>query len=195
MALKRKTLLLAAVLVVQCLCIGWLILRYECVVSLGTEVRFPCQAFDPYDAFRGRYLQTNVRDGCFIKTMEMKGLSFRELKLFAKVEPLEDGTGLWHVTDVAKEPSADGLWLLPERVYGNDPLPELEDEKVKCYWAEVVFPSKLFVNEKIAPQADEILAKNTDNAVAVYRVWKHRVVLMDVEIDGKPIRELVKAKL
>ena len=47
--MMKKSIFLIAALVIQCLAIGWLIFRYERVVTKGTEVRFNCQAYDPYD--------------------------------------------------------------------------------------------------------------------------------------------------
>ena len=54
--MNKKTLIAAVALVAQVAAISWLIWRYERVVSQGTEVRFACQAYDPYDPLRGRCL-------------------------------------------------------------------------------------------------------------------------------------------
>ena len=39
---------LAAVLAVQFAALGWIIARYERVVTGGVECRFACQAYDPH---------------------------------------------------------------------------------------------------------------------------------------------------
>ena len=39
----KRTTLIALVLAVQGLALGWLILRYERIVVQGVEVRFPCK--------------------------------------------------------------------------------------------------------------------------------------------------------
>ena len=62
--MNKKTLVVAVALVAQVAAISWLIWRYERVVSQGVEVRFACQAYDPYDPLRGRYLRTSVREDC-----------------------------------------------------------------------------------------------------------------------------------
>ena len=51
---------------------------------------------------------------------------------------------------------------------------------------------QFFVNEKIAPEAEKLLRKKSDSAVAVYRAYDGRIVLTDIEIDGKPILSAVK---
>ena len=58
--------------------------------------------------------------------------------------------------------------------------------------AVMSFPDQLFVNEKIAPEAEKLLRKKSDSAVAVYRAYDGRIVLTDIEIDGKPILSAVK---
>ena len=113
--MNRKTLIVAVALVAQVAAISWLIWRYERVVSQGTEVRFACQAYDPYDPLRGRYLRTRVSEDCTNMTFrvcETNRYEFHD-KLFARLEP--NGTnGLWRVAEVAVEPKAEGLWVRPK---------------------------------------------------------------------------------
>ena len=65
---------------------------------------------------------------------------------------------------------------------------EFEVRRKKAGFKAVLsFPDQLFVNEKIAPEAEKLLRKKSDSAVAVYRAYGGRIVLTDIEIDGKPI--------
>ncbi len=59
---SRWTAALAATLLVQIAAFAWLIVRYERVASGGTVCRFACEAYDPSDPFRGRYLHIRVRN-------------------------------------------------------------------------------------------------------------------------------------
>ena len=52
------------------------------------------------------------------------------------------------------------------------------------------FPDQLFVNEKVAPEAEKLLREQTASAIAVYRVLDGEAVLTDIEIDGKPMDDL-----
>ena len=54
------------------------------------------------------------------------------------------------------------------------------------------FPDQLFVNEKVAPDAEKLLRKSTASAVAVFRVLDGEIVLTDIEIGGKPIISAVR---
>ena len=206
-----KAILAVAALAIQCVCIGWLIWRYEQVVRHGTEVRFRCEAYDPYDPLRGRYLRTTVRESCtnLLIEGEVKE-SWRRRALYAK---LEQGTNaLWHVTAVAEAPQSDGgIWVKRERTSINHLLnwsarsrgidESWEDfekrRKASPLAALVEMPDQLFVNERLAPKAEKVLREATSakgkGAVAVYRVKDGEIVITDIEIDGVSVVEKAKA--
>ena len=204
--MNKKTLIVAVALVAQVVAIGWLIWRYERVVSQGTEVRFACQAYDPYDPLRGRYLRTSVREDCTNMTFQVCETNRYEFcdKLFARLEP--SGTnGLWRVAEVAVEPGAEGLWVRPKGSsieYRLDWSARKKDEKWDAFnkrqkksgfKAVVTFPDQLFINEKLAPEAEKVLQKHTGkSAVAVYRVLNGEMVITDIEIDGRPIAQFTR---
>lgn len=204
--MNRKTLVVAVALVAQLAAIGWLIWRYERVVSLGTEVRFACQAYDPYDPLRGRYLRTSVREDCTNMAFRVCATNQYEFhdKLFARLEP--NGTnGLWRVAEVAVEPKAEGLWARPKSSsieYRLGWSGRGKDEKCDDFYkrqeksgfkAVVTFPDQLFINEKLAPEAEKVLRKATGkSAVAVYRVLDGEMVITDIEVDGKPIAQFTR---
>ena len=205
--MNKKTLVVAVALVAQVSAISWLIWRYERIVRSGTEVRFACQAYDPYDPLRGRYLQTSVREECtnlvISGTLDGNLYSCRH-RLFARLE-LASSNGLWRVGMVAEQPQGEGLWIKPKsstldyRMRWNE---KRKDEryddfenrrKMSGVLARVDMPDQLFLNEKLAPEAEEVLRKATGkSAVAVYRVLDGEIVITDIEIDGKSITQLVK---
>ena len=204
--MNRKTLIVAVALVAQVAAIGWLIWRYERVVSQGTEVRFACQAYDPYDPLRGRYLRTRVSEDCTnmaFQVCETNRYEFRN-KMFARLE--SNGTnGLWRVAEVAVEPRAEGLWVRPKSSSidyrlgwsdrGKDEKWEDFNKRQKASGlkAVVTFPDQLFVNEKLAPEAEKVLRKHTGkSAVAVYRVLDGEMVITDIEINGKSVALVAK---
>lgn len=198
-----------AALALQVAAVGWLVWRYERIVLNGTEVRIKCQAYDPYDPLRGRYLRMTVREECtnILFNVKEKHL-WRGMaeKAFGKLVKMPDGSGLYRVDAIARNPADDGLWVKLESLiiedalgYGDKKPDETYDEfRVRCdkagFKAIVSFPDKLFLNEKIAPEAEKLLRKESDSAVAVYRAYEGRMVLTDIEIDGKPIFSAVKGK-
>jgi len=197
----RKSFLVALVLLAQVAAIGFLIVRYERVVSQGTEVRFKCQAYDPYDPLRGRYLKTRVEEVTANIPQSITNVSYYlRNKFVVRIEP---GTnGLWHVAEAALEPTGEGLWVKPKssrldhRLGWNDRQPneKWEDFEKRRKGSGIVvcaaFPDQLFISEKIAPEAEKLLREKSSDAVAVYRVLNGEVVITDIEIGGKPILSL-----
>lgn len=204
--MNRKTLVIAVAISLQVAAISCLIWRYERIVTQGTEVRFACQAYDPYDPLRGRYLRTNVQEDCTNMAFQVCEESRFELrnKLFARLEPA--GTNdLWRVAEVALEPGAEGMWVRPKSSHFDYHLPRSarkQDEdwddfnkrrQESSLMAVVTFPDQLFINEKLAPEAEQVLRKHTgESAVAVYRVLNGEIVIADIEIGGKPIAQFIR---
>lgn len=203
----RKTAFVAAALTIQCVAFGWLIWRYEDVVRNGTEVRFKCAAYDPSDPFRGRYLRVSVSEECENLLERSDGrewevYSTHNKGLFAKLEPSTNG--LWCVAAVADSPQdEDGLWIKPRNVYVEHAvqwLDKLDNESYEDFTkrreasplvAMVSMPDQLFMNERLAPVAEEVLRKavapDGKGATAVYRVKGGEIVITDIEIDGKSV--------
>ena len=192
---KGMWVLLAVVaLAVQAAGLGGLISLYEQVVTQGTEVRIPCEAFDPRDVLRGRYLHVSaalewsaLRPGA----PETWRMSWRDQKKFyALLESPGEGGASHRVVQLAREPGPDGLWVKVPNCRGK------WDEA--GHWmgvpVRVGFPGKLFMDERLAPGADKAFAARGEgaSAVAVYRAWKRKMVIMDVEIDGVSVKELAK---
>ncbi len=61
--------------------------------------------------------------------------------------------------------------------------------------AIVEFPDRLFMNEKLAPTAEKILAKKTDSAVAVFRALDGEIIITDIEIEGRPILSAAREQM
>ena len=205
--MNKAVALTCAALALQVSAVGWLALRYERIMRSGTEFRLKCRAYDPYDPLRGRYLAMTVREECTNILFEVKeehlfGRGTDE-KAFAKLVKMPGG-GLYRVDAIAREPMDDGLWIKPESLrieYAlgySDKREDESDDEFKArrdkagFKAVMSFPDQLFVNEKIATEAEKLLRKKSDSAVAVYRAYDGRIVLTDIEIDGKPILSAVK---
>lgn len=204
--MNKAVALTCAALALQVSAVGWLVWRYERIVRNGTEVRLKCQAYDPYDPLRGRYLAMTVSEECtniLFKVKEEHIWQRMDEKAFAKLVKMPGG-GLYRVDAIAREPMDDGLWVKPASLWIRDALgysdkrKDESDDEFKArrdkagFKAVMSFPDQLFVNEKIAPEAEKLLRKKSDSAVAVYRAYDGRIVLTDIEIDGKPILSAVK---
>jgi len=206
MKINKGFAVAAVALAVQIAAIGWLVWRYERIVLNGTEVRLKCQAYDPYDPLRGRYLSMTVREDCTNILFDASGQSEYERRndVFVQLGEIPGSNGLYRVEAVAKEPTDGGLWARPKWVRMEYALGYSDKGKDESYddfharreksgrKAVVSFPDQLFVNEKVAPEAEKLLRERTASAIAVYRVLDGEAVLTDIEIAGKPILSVVK---
>ena len=65
--------------------------------------------------------------------------------------------------------------------------------------ATVTLPDQLFVRERIAAEAENVLraatASGGKGAVAVYRARDGEIVLTDIEVDGKSITSLARSAM
>jgi uncharacterized membrane-anchored protein len=97
--MKKRTLFIVAAIFVQCLAMGWLIYRYERIVTDGVEVTFKCRAYDPYDPLRGRYLNVHVSESTTnICESIIKDFMNARCDYFNAYVRIEEGTnGLWQV--------------------------------------------------------------------------------------------------
>ena len=204
--MNKAVALTCAALALQVSAVGWLVWRYERIVRNGTEFRLKCRAYDPYDPLRGRYLAMTVSEECtniLFKVKEEHIWQGMDEKAFAKLVKMPGG-GLYRVDAIAREPMDDGLWVKPASLWIRDALgysdkrKDESDDEFKArrdkagFKAVMSFPDQFFVNEKIAPEAEKLLREKSDSAVAVYRAYDGRIVLTDIEIDGKPILSAVK---
>ena len=215
----KKSIFLIAALVIQCLAIGWLIFRYERVVTKGTEVRFNCQAYDPYDPLRGRYLRVNVRESTTNIAEEIRRKlassdSYRPIlekadrnAVLVRVEP--NTNGVWRVVEAAFTPSNEGVWIKPKDITVD--YLSFSEREDKEDWSEfnkrraasgvliqAEMPNQLFINETIAQKAEKILQEATNvkgkGAVAVYRVLNNEIVITDIEIEDKSVKAIAKER-
>ena len=205
----KKALLAAAVLAVQCAGTGWLVWRYENIVRNGTEVRFDCTAYDPYDPLRGRYLRATVDGSCTNLLPRADGESWKQTYGAAVFAKLEQGTNaIWQITAVSDGiPDDGGLWIKPESAIVDHSVQRWEDGETReeydkrrtasPFVARVFMPGRLFVNERLAPAAEKILREATSatgkKSVAVYRAKGGEIVITDIEIDGESVLALARA--
>ena len=201
-----KSLYVALALAVQVIGLGTLIYRYERVVMVGTEVKFQCSAYDPYDPLRGRYLQMRVVSSCtnVVLATEPKLYEVFDDRLYALIDPKGSTNGLAQVVQVAEKPTGEGLWIKAKRVQiesllssgekGKDESWDAFDERRKKAGrrAIVSFPDQFFVNEKVSLDAEAFLGKNGVTPVAVFRVHDGTCLITGIEVDGKPILDRVR---
>ena len=180
---KRKLILIAFVLVslVQAYVPASMILDREAVIAGGKLYKFRTEPFDPYDPFRGKYLQLSFREDHF-EVNETDEWRSGE-KIFVEVSA--DDEGFARILSVSKEiPQHDGDYIQASVLYKNS------GEVYLKYPFE-----EFYLEESKAPLAEEYYwDANADSSTVAWAevyIKAGKAVLSDVMIDEVSIRELV----
>lgn len=161
--------------------------KHERTLAEGAPVRIRCQAPDPYDMLRGRYLAVRLQPDTIPRPEALKD------------RQLERGQTLY----LLLEKDADGLHTATtavlERPGGDAPF-----VKARLSWGEwagsdtigIEWPvDRFYLNEKVAPEADRWYAETVrgkDGVIADLRLLDGRLVIEDLTYQGTPFREILK---
>ena len=200
----------AAILAVQFALLGWMVFRWERIVTGGVECRFDCTLRDPSDPFRGRYVRlfvnAPIESGEAAFVTNRYGRHYHEAKAaYVLIDPKGGGTnGLSRLLKIADKPGKDGLWIGPRKCSfqyrmtwrdkgEHESYEDFEKRQVasgRQWFTEL--PDELFMNERLAPAAEKIVWDRKKTVVAIYRVRGGQIVLTGVEVDGVPIADAIR---
>jgi GDYXXLXY motif protein len=156
---------------------------HEQVLAKGTLIKLKCQAPDPYDPLRGRYLA--------VRPVQQEATVPAGMKLqvgttiYAQLTSGADG--LATISDFSLTPPASGDYIRLKAGW-------VYNEKMSFEWPF----DRFYLNEKLAPEADQWFAENirSDKAIiAEVRVLNGRAVLEDLSLDGKSFRQILKERM
>ncbi len=172
----------AAVAAAQIALPAWWVAQGERTRSQGKIYRFRIEPYDPYDAFRGRYLSFRI-------LAERVPLSRGEKlragdRAYAKL--VCDADGFAKVAALLREPPGQGDYVAVKVLWRD-----------KACW-RVCFPfSRYFVAEDIAEDTQRALTerlRGKGQAYAVVRVLAGRAAIVDVVIDGRSVNEWARGQ-
>ncbi len=156
---------------------------HEQTLTHGTLIKLKCSAPDPYDPLRGRYLavRPDQREASVPEGVKLE----QGMHIYATLTTGADG--LATITSLSVKPPTSGNFVRVKTGYTYD-------EKASIEWPF----DRFYINEKLAPEADEWFAENIRSAkgiIAEVRVLNGRAVLADLSLDGKPFREILKQRV
>ncbi len=156
---------------------------YEKVLTQGTLIKLKCTAPDPYDPLQGRYLavRPSQTEAPVPAGMELK----QDTQVYAVLTTGADGFAT--ITSLSPTPPASGDYVRVKTGY-------VYSDKTNISWPF----ERFYVNEKLAPEADKWFAENIrsiQGITAEVRVLNGHAVLEDLSFDGKPFREILKARV
>lgn len=154
------------------------IANYERTISDGTLVRIKCGAPDPYDPLRGRYLAVRPEQDSVTASNEAK-----PGKIYGQFSIGPDG--LATITSLSESPPAEPYITLSANYHFKG--------KQQISWPF----DRFYLNEELAPEADvwasEAL-RSVKGITAEVRVLKGRAVLVDLTVEGKSFRQILKER-
>jgi uncharacterized membrane-anchored protein len=180
---KKKTILiLFSILSVILIAVPVsLILQQENILSQGQEFKFKTAPFDPFDAFRGRYVALAIENTAVAKPDNFN--KSRGQTVFVSIENLPDGFARF--TKIGETAPASGPYLKCKMSFtqGN-----------KVYFDVPL--DKYYLQENKAPKAEELYRRHNrrgqQDGYIVVAVKNGNALIKGLYLGGKPIEELLK---
>lgn len=167
------------------------IISFEFPSSPPAVFRFAVELYDPYDPFRGRYVQLRVEPQ-EVTVTEEKDFEDDDMA-YAVLERDENGFAV--VVDLVRAPEPGKTAIRVEvyrRVFSEGP---------RTYNYRVSFPfDRFYMNEKLAPEAERVVAEallqGGKGCVIVANVYANgNATIADLLIGDRPIHDILKEKM
>lgn len=208
--MNRRWLLIIALigLAAQFSVMGLMIARREMTLRNGVVCRFLTAPVDPYDAFRGRYVALNFAEN---KRWLCDCEYVRGQRIYAVIG---EGTNGYNViARLTTRPEPEEIYIRTRvlscwRAYRplltgtNDVARAGRSRDVPTGRYHVCFAwpfDRFYMEEKLAPEAErayiDASRRDKQEGVAVVRVWRGLAVIEDLELGGRPIRDVARERL
>ena len=173
----------AVVAIAQVVAPAQMILSRESVLKHGAQYRFRTRPVDPYDAFRGRYVQLSV-DGATVPFPSGDGPTYGET---VYVTLGKNADGIAKLTQAFREPPAQGDYIRAKAGMMDDTQHVLN----------VNLPiDRYYMEEWNAPAAERAYRENSGtnagNTYVTVRVYRGEVVVEGLFIGDVPIEEYLR---
>ena len=187
---------------------GFMIIRREMALSNGVVCRFLTAPVDPYDAFRGRYVALDIAEA-------NSRLCDREYARGQRIYAvIGEGTNGYSVIErLTPRPEEDAVRIQTRVSYCQKDyrqLPAGTNDAART-WHEKHVPTgqyrvhfslpfeRFYMDEKLAPEAEKAYLdasrRGRQEGVVVVRVWRGLGVIEDLELGGRPIRDVARERL
>jgi uncharacterized membrane-anchored protein len=153
------------------------IMRYERTLTEGKLIRLRCEAPDPYDPLRGRYLAIRPEQRQVAVSKDSKF----EYGQHAYATQQTGADGLTTLHELHTSPPANEDYVRVTAGYGA-----YDSERLNVTWPI----DRFYLNEELAPEADRWFADTVRTAkgiIAEVRVKDGTAVLENLTFDGKSL--------
>ena len=154
------------------------LLSYDTIKN-GKEYKFKVEAFDPYDMFRGNYINLNFKEDSIKNYNNIDILTSNGIEKDYYVLIQEASDGFAYFSDISKVKPKNSNYYTTS---------------VNCYIDEsyVKTPDKYYMNEKKSMQAELAYNKNVNNTYVKVKVKDGNMVIVGVYINDILVDSLVE---
>lgn len=152
---------------------------YEKVKTEGVTMSFKCIAPDPFDPVRGRFLAVRALPDSFDAAVDADFARGEEVYALLEMGP----DALVAIKSLTRDRPASGAFVKVTCEYSSG-------KTTRIRWPF----DRFYVNERVAPKADEWYRKNiggTKSVTAGVCVLDGKAVLVDLKLDGKSFGEIL----
>ena len=157
-----------------------MILEREFILLKGETFLFQIEPLDPYDAFRGRYVNIRYHNNKVDLPIELQNL--KDIKeLYVTVEKDNSGMAFYGKTTKEKPTGTNSYLsqkadLFYEYSYTNMP---------RNLWIDL--PNRYYMNENKAPIAERLLSE----AYAEVVIYRGQAILKGIQVEEMPIEKYI----
>lgn len=177
---KKSYLILFAIVLLQLGVPIYGIISRQLVIAYGKEFKFKVRPFDPYDAFRGRYVTFSLT-----KEYESNTLSTATCEKHCYAQLSSDSSNFAQITRLSEsKPSSSDYVKLSNNSF---------DYPVDRY----------YLNEKLAPEAEKLIFSRRLNSVdyderhtyITAKVKNGTMIITGLFVDNQPIEDYLRNKI
>lgn len=180
---KYEIILFVFISIVQIFVVSSIIFTNNNVAKYGEEIKIKVAPIDPYDAFRGKYIELNVSN--IVKKPEDISIS-QKTKLYVTFRKNADGFSEMNMADIVKPKNEIYIETTAEETVSNSYTTIRIKSPFKRFYIEEIYAEE-------AEKAYRENAKDKDVYIKV-KVLNGRSVIEDVYINNERIKEFIKKK-
>jgi len=171
-----------------------LIQRKEKILREGERIRLQTRPIDPADPFQGRYVRLGYEHNYIAWPEADKPDIGYKAKIFAVIEPGEDGFARF--TGWSLEKPADGLYLETRYLGQYRPWNQASQKGVYKGLRIDIPCDRFYMDEAKAPRAEHLArdATRNKNCWVEVRILEGKAVIEDVFAEGQSLRALAAEK-
>lgn len=157
-----------------------MIIRRENALRNGESYKFQVEPVDPYDPFRGRYVDVRLKGDAVAVSEDFE--SRHGQKVYVILE--KDQEGYAKLADIKLKKPKNGHYFTTKILYSDK-----DEEGNHQVYVDIPF-DRYYMEEKLAPQAEQSYREEMDNAYLTVRFLKGFGVVEQLYINEKPIEEI-----